>query len=58
MCYNCGCRKPDDDHGDPSNITNQTFERAARAMDQATEDARTETMKLLQDVDLPSGTLV
>ena len=31
MCYNCGCKKPDDDHGNPANITNKTFREAAKA---------------------------
>ena len=31
MCYNCGCGKPDDDMGDPKNITDKTFEEAAKA---------------------------
>ena len=28
MCYNCGCGKPEDDHGNPKNITNKTFKEA------------------------------
>lgn len=26
MCYNCGCGMPDDDMGDPKNITNKTID--------------------------------
>ena len=31
MCISCGCGKPDDDHGDPRNITMQDLDQAARA---------------------------
>ena len=30
MCYTSGCDKPDDNMGDPKNITNKTFEEAAK----------------------------
>lgn len=29
MCYNCGCHIPQDDMGNPQNITNSTFEKLA-----------------------------
>lgn len=32
MCYNCGCRKPNDAHGKSENITNDTIRKAAGAM--------------------------
>jgi hypothetical protein len=31
MCWNCGCMKPDDDHGNPDNITTETLRKAGRA---------------------------
>ena len=31
MCISCGCGKPDDDHGDPRNITMQDLDQAAKA---------------------------
>lgn len=31
MCWNCGCMNPDDDHGNPNNITTETLRRAAQA---------------------------
>ena len=50
MCYNCGCRKPDDDHGDPRNITNRTFEEAAKAGNKGnTEQAKENTGDLLRE---------
>ena len=48
MCYNCGCGMPDDDMGDPKNITNKTFEEAAKASGQTVEQAKKETLELLK----------
>jgi len=48
MCYNCGCGIPDDDMGHPQNITNKTFEAAAKAMSQSEEEAKKNTLELLQ----------
>ena len=31
MCWNCGCMLPDDDHGNPDNITTETLRKAGRA---------------------------
>ncbi len=47
MCYNCGCGKPDDDHGNPKNITNQTFKEAAQASEQTAREAKVKTRTLL-----------
>lgn len=49
MCYNCGCGMSDDDHGDQRNITNKTFEGAAQANDMSGDQAKTNTLKLLQE---------
>lgn len=48
MCYNCGCEMPDNDMGDPKNITDKTFEEAAKAMEQPIEEAKRRTMELLK----------
>ena len=48
MCFNCGCGLSKDDMGHPQNITNKTFEEAAKAMGQSVEEAKKETLKLLQ----------
>ena len=48
MCYNCGCGMPDNDMGNPKNITNKTFEEAASAAGQSTEEAKRNTLKILQ----------
>jgi hypothetical protein len=50
MCYNCGCGMPNNDMGNPANITNKTFEEAAKAMGQQVEDAKTNARKLLDKV--------
>ena len=50
MCYNCGCQMPDNDMGNPKNITDQTFVEAAKAMDQSVEEARKNTLELLKKV--------
>lgn len=48
MCYNCGCGRPDDDMGNPDNITNKTFEKAARAWGQSAEEAKKKTYEMLK----------
>ncbi len=48
MCYNCGCGNPNDDMGDPANITNTTFEKAAEAEKQSVAEAKLKTLELLQ----------
>lgn len=55
MCYNCGCQLPDDDHGDPRNITNATFQAAAEAVGQSAKDARVNSDELLHLVDMATG---
>jgi hypothetical protein len=47
MCYNCGRQMPDDEMGDPKNITNKTFEEAAKAAGQSPEEAKQNTLELL-----------
>ena len=47
MCYNCGCGNPNDDMGNPANITNKTFESAAEAEKQSVEEAKLKTLELL-----------
>jgi hypothetical protein len=31
MCWNCGCMRPDEDHGNPDNITTETLRKAGIA---------------------------
>lgn len=39
MCYNCGCKKPNDAHGKKENITNETIRDAAKSMEMNFEDS-------------------
>jgi hypothetical protein len=48
MCYNCGCQMPDNDMGNPKNITNKTFEEAAKAAGQTPQEAKENALELLQ----------
>ena len=48
MCYNCGCQMPDNDMGNPKNITNKTFDEASKAAGQSAEEAKQNTLELLQ----------
>ncbi len=50
MCYNCGCGMPNNDMGNPKNITNKTFEEAAQAMGQTPEKAKKNADELLKKV--------
>lgn len=48
MCYNCECQMPNDDMGNPKNITNKTFQEAAAASNQSIEEAKKNTFELLK----------
>jgi hypothetical protein len=50
MCYTCGCGNPDDNMGDPRNITNKTFEEAAKAAGEKPEEAKRNALKLLKKI--------
>ncbi len=39
MCMSCGCGKPNEDHGNPDNITLEDLKRAARAANIQPEQA-------------------
>lgn len=38
MCLNCGCGMPDDDMGNPDNITAETVKKAAKASGMSVRD--------------------
>lgn len=50
MCYNCGCKMPNNDMGEPENITNETFEKAAGAMGMTVKESRENAIELLRMV--------
>ncbi|MFC0864272.1 hypothetical protein ACFHYQ_18425 [Sphaerimonospora cavernae] len=39
MCLSCGCGEPDNDHGNPANITRQDLRLAAEAAEISSEQA-------------------
>ncbi len=50
MCYNCGCQMPNNDMGNQKNITNKTFEEAAKAMGQSVKESKKNALELLEKV--------
>jgi len=50
MCYNCGCRMPNNDMGNAKNITNMTFDQAAEAMGMSVEESKNNALQLLEKV--------
>lgn len=48
MCYNCGCLDSKDSMGEDANITDETFEKAAKASNQTVEEAMENTFELLK----------
>jgi len=58
MCYNCGCKMPDNPMGmghagaesGGKSITNKTFEAAGKSMEQSSEEARKNALDLLKKV--------
>jgi hypothetical protein len=48
VCYNCGCGMSDNDMGNPKNITEKTFQEAANAAGQSLEEAKQNTLELLE----------
>lgn len=50
MCYNCGCGMPNNDMNHPENITNKTFEEAAKIMDLTVEESKKNAQELLEKV--------
>lgn len=51
MCYNCGCRIPQDDMGDPKNITDQTFKKLAEELGKNERETKELVKKYLQAAD-------
>lgn len=48
MCYNCGCGMPDDNMGNPDNITEESIKTAAEASGQTVEDAKKNMLEMLK----------
>jgi hypothetical protein len=50
MCYNCGCQRPDDEMGNPDNITNEDFKKAATVRGMTFEQTLQNTRDLIDKV--------
>ena len=48
MCMNCSCGMADNDMGNEANITDKTFQKAAEANGQSVEEAKKNTLQMLQ----------
>lgn len=48
MCYNCGCGAPNDSMGNSKNITEKTFEEAAKVAGTSVQDAKIHTYEQLK----------
>ncbi len=50
MCMSCGCMEPNDNHGDPRNITQDDLDQAAQAANITREQAAQNVMDCCQHV--------
>jgi len=50
MVITAGCGMPNDNFGIPENITNKTFEEAAKAASQSVDEAKRNTLAHLKKV--------
>ena len=48
MCVSCGCNKPNDDHGDPRNITQRQIQDAASAAGTTVREVTANIQRALQ----------
>ena len=48
MCMSCGCGKPNDDHGDARNITQNDLDQAAQAANVSRDQAAQNIMDCCQ----------
>jgi hypothetical protein len=51
MCMTCGCTQPNDDHGDPRNITQQSLTQAAQASGISPQQAAQNSMDACQQLE-------
>ena len=49
MCYTCGCRLSGEAHGNPDNVTDKDFEKAATAVGESSEEAMRNALELLKE---------
>lgn len=51
MCYNCGCQNPQDDMGDPNNITKSTLTHLSQHWGKSLEETKVVLLKMLETGD-------
>ena len=51
MCLNCGCGKPNEDHGNPANITADDLRRAGEANDQSLRESAQHIVETVEMLD-------
>ena len=49
MCLDCGCGKPNDQHGDPNHLTMEQVEKAAKASKISVDEAAKNITKAMND---------
>ena len=54
MCMNCGCGQPNEDHGNPANITAQDLQRASDANGQSLRESAQHIVATVEQMDAPA----
>lgn len=54
MCMNCGCGQPNEDHGNPANITAEELRRAGDANGQSLRESAQHIVETVELVDASS----
>ncbi len=54
MCMNCGCGQPNEDHGNPANITADELARAGEANGQSLRESAQHIVETVELVDTSS----
>lgn len=54
MCVSCDCGKPNDNHGDPRNITMDQLQQAAQAIGKSPQDVASNIQKGVGQPGMPS----
>jgi hypothetical protein len=54
MCMNCGCGQPNEDHGNPANITAEDLQRAGAANDQSLRESAQHIIETVELLDASS----
>jgi hypothetical protein len=51
MCLNCGCGKPNEDHGNSANITADDLRRASEANDQSLRESAQHIVEAVEQLE-------